>query len=154
MDEYIKYLQKIGENTDEVIGEAVYAMANVVADNIKSAIEALPVGATEAQNIQAWKKGEKSKLTKEEKQGLIEGFGISPMQNDNGFVNVKLGFDGYNAVKTKKYPKGHPNVLVARITESGSSFRDKDPFIRTSVSKSKNEALSEGQKAIDEKLKD
>lgn len=152
MDEYIAYLQKIGKNTDSMIGEAVYAMADVVANAIRSNIQSLPTNTTEEDNIKAYKSGEKSRLTEKEKDGLLDGFGISPMKNEMGFVNVKLGFDGYNSVKTNKYPNGQPNTLIARITESGSQYRDKTPFVRTAIAKTKEPAIQAAQIVIDKKL--
>lgn len=151
LDSYISYLQKIDAVTDEVIGEAVYEMAKVVADSVRASIQALPTVSNEA-NIATYKKGY-SRLSDKEKQGLLDGFGVSPMQDDNGFVNVKLGFDGYNSVKTKKYPKGQPNALIARVTESGSSYREKTPFIRPAVKAARKPAEKAGQAKIDEKIK-
>lgn len=150
LDSYISYLQKIDLVTDEVIGEAVYEMAKVVADKVRSSIQALPTVSNEA-NIATYKKGY-SRLSDEEKQGLLDGFGVSSMQDDGGYINVKLGFDGYNGVKTKKYPKGQPNALIARVTESGSSYREKTPFIRPAVNASKKQAEQAGQMKIDEKI--
>ena len=150
LDSYISYLQKIDAVTDEAIGEAVYEMAKVVADSVRSGIQALPTVSNRA-NIATYKKGY-SRLSDEEKQGLLDGFGVSPMQDDGGYINVKLGFDGYNSVKTKKYPKGQPNALIARVTESGSSYREKTPFIRPAVNASKKQAEQAGQMKIDEKI--
>lgn len=150
LDSYISYLQKIDAVTDEAIGEAVYEMAKVVADRVRSGIQALPTVSNRA-NIATYKKGY-SRLSDKEKQGLLDGFGVSPMQDDNGYFNVKLGFDGYNSVKTKKYPQGQPNALIARVTESGSSYREKTPFIRPAVNASKKQAEQAGQMKIDEKI--
>lgn len=150
LNSYIEYLQKINAVTDEVVGEAVYEMAKVVADSVRSGIQALPT-VSNAANIATYKKGY-SRLSDEEKQGLLDGFGVSPMQDDGGYINVKLGFDGYNGVKTKKYPKGQPNALIARVTESGSSYREKTPFIRPAVNASKKQAEQAGQMKIDEKI--
>lgn len=150
LDSYISYLKKIDAVTDEAIGEAVYEMAKVVADSVRSGIQALPTVSNQA-NIATYKKGY-SRLSDEEKQGLLDGFGVSPMQDDGGYINVKLGFDGYNSVKTKKYPQGQPNALIARVTESGSSYREKTPFIRPAVNASKKQAERAGQMKIDEKI--
>lgn len=148
-DQYAAYLQRIGKNTPEIIGAGVYAMADVVADQMRKNIKQLPAVKNEA-NIATYRKGY-SKLSEPEKEGLLEGFGISKLQNDDGFINVKLGFDGYNSVKTKKYPKGQPNALIAQITDSGSSYREKTPFVDDAVKKSKKAALQKGRAAIDEK---
>ena len=150
LDSYISYLQKIDAVTDEAIGEAVYEMAKVVADKVRSSIQALPTVSNEA-NIATYKKGY-SRLSDKEKQGLLDGFGISPLQEDSGFVNVKLGFDGYNSVKTKKYPQGQPNALIARVTESGSSYREKTPFMRPAVNASKKPAEAAGRAKFDERI--
>lgn len=150
LNSYIEYLQKINAATDEVIGEAVYEMAKVVADSVRASIQALPTVSNEA-NIATYKKGY-SRLSDKEKQGLLDGFGISPLQEDSGFVNVKLGFDGYNGVKTKKYPQGQPNALIARVTESGSSYREKTPFMRPAVNASKKQAEAAGRAKFDERI--
>lgn len=151
LDNYIAYLQSINAVTDEMIGEAVYDMAKVVADKVRANIEALPAVSNEA-NIATYREGY-SRLSEPEKQGLLDGFGVSPLQDDSGYRNVKLGFDGYNSVKTKKYPQGHPNALIARVTESGSSYREKTPFIRPAVNAARKPAEKAGQAKIDEKIK-
>ena len=152
MDEYASYLQKIGKNTREILGAGVYAMADVVADAVRKNIESLPAK-PDIEGIMAYCQKRKARITVSEKRGLEEGFGVSSMQDDRGYLNVKLGFDGYNSVKTKKYPKGQPNVLIARAVESGSSVREKTPFIRPALRQVQNEALQKGQEAIEEKIK-
>ena len=151
LSNYIAYLQSIEAVTDEMIGEAVYDMAKVVADKVRANIEALPAVSNEA-NIATYREGY-SRLSEPEKQGLLDGFGVSPLQDDSGYRNVKLGFDGYNSVKTKKYPQGQPNALIARVTESGSSYREKTPFIRPAVNAARKPAEKAGQAKIDEKIK-
>ena len=150
MSEYIAYLQSIANVTDEAIGAGVYVMAEVVADRVRANIQVLPTVSNEA-NIATYRQGY-SRLSDPEKQGLLDGFGVSPMQDDGGYKNVKLGFDGYSSVKTKKYPNGQPNVLIARVTESGSSYRQKTPFVRPAVNASRKEALEKGREAVDRVL--
>lgn len=150
LDNYIAYLQKINLLSSDMVGEAVYDMAKVVADKVRANIEELPA-VSNAANIATYKQGF-SRLSEPEKQGLLEGFGVSPMQNDDGYVNVKLGFDGYNSVKTKKYPNGQPNALIARVTNSGSSYRQKTRFVDKAVSATRKQAEEAGQAKIDEKI--
>lgn len=133
IDNYIKQLNKLQQSAkDGVIGKAVYAGADVVANSVRAAIQSLPEG----------KEGDSSIgiVTPAQKRGLLEGFGISRMRDDNGFVNVKLGFDGYNSVKTKKYPNGQPNALIARAVNSGTSFRKKTRFVDKAVNSAKKAA--------------
>lgn len=151
LEEYAQYLQRIGANTPEICGKAVYAMADVVADQVRENITKLPT-VTEAEALAAYRSKEMTELTSAQKKGLEEGFGISTMQNDNGYYNVKLGFDGYNKVKTRKYPQGQPNVMIARAVESGNSVRKKNPFIRRAVNSAKKLAVEKGKQAADEEI--
>lgn len=152
MKEYAEYLQRIGANTKEICGAGVYAMAEVVTDKIRANLDALPT-VEESEALAAYREQRKTSLTSAQKKGLQEGLGVSPMENDNGYWNVKVGFDGYNKVKTRKYPNGQPNALIARATESGSSVREKTPFVRTAVASATKPAIQAGQRAIDEEIK-
>ena len=89
-------------------------------------------------------------VTAPQKAGLIDGMGISPMQDDGGYLNVKIGFDGYNATKTEEYPQGQPNQLVARGVESGTSWKEKKPFIRPAINASKSRAAAEMALILDQ----
>ena len=151
LDNYIAYLQRMNLLTEEIIGEAVYDMAKVVADSVRANIEALPT-VSNAANIATYRQG-LSRLSDPEKQGLLDGFGVSAMQNEGGYLNVKLGFDGYNSVKTKKYPQGQPNALIARVTNSGSSYRQKTRFLDKAVAATQKQAETAAQAKIDEKIK-
>lgn len=152
LDNYIAYLQQLNFLTDEIIGEAVYEMAKVVADKVRSNIEALPAAPKGKTTYYVTETRIMSELSEAQKQGLLDGFGVSPIQNDDGYVNVKLGFDGYNSVKTKKYPNGQPNALIARVTNSGSSYRQKTRFVDKAVSSTRKQAKEAGQAKIDEKI--
>lgn len=133
IDNYIKQLNKLQAATrDGVIGKAVYAGADVVANSVRSAIQSLPEGREGDSSIGI--------VTPAQKRGLLDGFGISRMRDDGGFVNVKLGFDGYNSVKTKKYPNGQPNALIARAVNSGTTFRKKTKFVDKAVDSAKKAA--------------
>lgn len=151
LEEYARYLQKIGANTPEICGKVVYAMADIVADQVRENITKLPT-VTEAEALGAYRANETTDLTKAQKKGLEDGFGISPMQNDNGYYNVKLGFDGYNKVKTRKYPQGQPNAMIARAVESGSSVRKKNPFVRRAVNATQKQAVEKGKQVADEEI--
>ena len=79
-------------------------------------------------------------VTKEQAQGLKGGLGVAVMEYKGKAWNTKIGFDGYNSVKTEKYPNGQPNALIARSVESGSLVRNKTPFIAPAVEKIKKTA--------------
>lgn len=147
MEEYEAKLSKVFADTEMVGGKAVHEAAGLVADEIRKNIQELP----ERKGF-ASPSAPAEGVTKSGKKGLLEGFGISPMQNENGYLHVKLGFDGYNGTKTKKYPSGQPNQLVARGTESGTSWLKKTPFIRPAVNRTKKAAVKAMQNVIDEEI--
>lgn len=149
-----EYAQQLGQLAEDkrLFGKAVYAMADIVADNVRANIDALHAE-PDMEVIRAWKEGRKANLTVSEKKALQDGFGISAMQKTDGYYNVKLGFDGYDKVRTRKHPNGRPIAMIARAVESGSSVREKAPFIRPAVNKSKKQAIEACQNVIDEEMK-
>ena len=125
--EYERMLSSLEKGTTEIAGKAVYAGADIVADGIKQNIKGLP---------------QKTGVTK---RGLERGFGIAPLRVDDGFINVKLGFDGYNE-------NGVPNVLMARVFESGTIKVPKRPFVRSAINATRNQAEAKMAEVIDEEI--
>lgn len=145
LEEYELRLSRLGKDTERIAGAAIYAGAAIVADEIKKGIESLPVVRGYGSPDNPLPGG----VTSAQKQGLRDGMGISTMQNKSGYLNVKIGFDGYNATKTQKYPQGQPNQLVARGVESGTSWKQKNPFVRTSVTRAKKTAEEKMASVLD-----
>ena len=148
LNDYELMISKLSKGVDDIAGKAIYAGAGIVADAIKENIKALPI----VRGYGTEKDPLPGGVTAPQKAGLIDGLGISPMQNDAGFLNVKIGFDGYNATKTEKYPKGQPNQLVARGVESGTSWKQKKPFIRPAINASKSRAEAEMARILDQEI--
>lgn len=140
---YISKLGNLATRSDDCIGKAIYAGANIVADAVKASIDTIPT-----------KKGRDTPgVTEPQRRGLKESMGIASLQNDNGYFNVKVGFDGYNSIKTKKYPKGQPNALIARSIERGTDFAPKKPFVDPAVRKCRKQAERAMEEAIDNEIK-
>ena len=137
IDQYVTKLQDLEFQADDMIGRAIYKGASIVADAIKANIQALPSSA----------------CTDTEKAGLSSSFGIASMKDENGYFNVKVGFDGYNDDVTKKYPKGKPNSMIARSIEGGTSFRPKHPFVGPAVRATKDKAEQAMAEEIDKNIK-
>lgn len=148
LEEYEKQLTKIYALSEECIGQAIHDGAGVVADAVRAKIEALPIDERRVKNGELL-----YGLSQAQKDGLLDGFGISRMQNDSGYINVKLGFAGYNSVVTKKYPQGQPNAMIARSVNSGTSFRQRIPFVDNAVREKKAECEEKMAKKFDEVLK-
>ena len=69
------------------------------------------------------------------------------------YRHVKLGFDGYNKQRTKKYPKGQPNSVIARSINSGSTWRKKNPFIDRATRSSKAACEDKMAQIIESEIK-
>ena len=143
IDEYLNDLKAL-ENS-HATGKAIYEGAKIVADAVRGGIQSLPV--------QEHSKGTMVRgVTSAQKKGLVEGFGISRLEEDGSYRNVKLGFDGYNETKTQKYPKGQPTAMVARFVESGNSYHQKTPFIGPAVNKTKSQAEQKMAQVVDKEI--
>jgi len=157
LDDFIQALDSLQEHTNEMVEEAIKPGAGCVADEVRSAIRSLPRLEREPRNFKGTKDTGKPKakhkpsgrlpagITDVEREGLLnaakkQGMGLAPIRNDDGFINTKLGFDGYNRHVTPSYPKGHPNVMVARSLEKGTSYRAPTPFIKPAANRTKAKA--------------
>lgn len=153
VDNYISELQKLYDDTEEIIGAAIYQGAAVVMKSVVSAIDGIQTdnrfGTPENKTI-----GPNSY----QKEGLRQSIGIAKLRKDSSFWNVKIGFDGYNGLKTKTWPQGQPNAMVARSVESGTSWMQKQPFMRKAESSSRvkcEQAMaSEIDKQISKRVKE
>lgn len=142
---YMNKINSFKSGSLDIIKGATAAGAKIVADTCKAELGGLPA-TSNGNAIQAWLHNEQTVLTTEQKAGLIGSMGLAPIRNDNGFINTKLGFDGYNTVKTKKWPNGQPNAMIARSVNSGSSVMAKNPFMQRVESGTKKRA----EKAMEE----
>lgn len=133
---------------DKICGAAIYKGGEIVTDTIRESIESLP---TDDRFVFGGTK--KSGPSEKQKKGLSESLGIAKIRNDDGFLNIKVGFSGYNSVKTERWPKGQPNLLVARAVERGTSFMSANPFIKKSVAKARKRAKEAMVKEADREIK-
>ena len=153
MEAYLSELRRVGEATKPVCKAAVYAGAKVVADAIKQEIRGLD-RVTDAEAMAAWHEKRPVKISVSQKIGLVNSMGITPMDDKYGVISAKVGFDGYNDVKTESWPQGQPNQLIARACESGSSAMLKQPFVRPVIKSVQGAALTEMEIAADKKMKE
>lgn len=162
VDKYIRKLEQFTDATDGMLKATIYPGAKVIADEIRNAIEELPEIKTNPRetkgsgtkrpkdNRKRSRHPKPAGVTKVEKEGLLDGLGIAGMRYDGSLLNAKIGMDGYNKHVTEKWPKGHPNAMIARSVESGTSFRQKTPFIMPTVRKNKARAENEMKREFDE----
>lgn len=148
LEEYELRLSSLRKYSQGICGRAIYQGAKIVADEVRKGIEGLPVIRGYGTQSDPLPGG----VTAAQKEGLLDGLGITPLAEKDGFYNVKIGFDGYNKTKTKQYPQGQPNQLVARGAESGTSWKGKSPFVRPAVTRAKPEAEKKMAEVLDEEI--
>lgn len=159
LDEYMAKLSALEKATDTIVAEVIHDGAEIVADAVRDGLELLPTSEHEGKDgIERPWFGTPGHLaigpSREQKQGLIDSFGITPVDTDSkGFINVHIGFDGYNSVKSAQWPQGQPNQMVARAVENGTSFMEANPVIKTSLSNARRTAKKAMEKAADQNIK-
>ena len=152
-EDYAEALKKLEFTAQggELLEKAAKAGAAPVADEIRRRLRNLPEDEYRRLNPGEVFTG----IPAGQKEDLLESLGVTPPQRDRkGFVNVKVGFDGYGSYPTKSYPNGLPNPLLAQAAESGSSVRKKTPFVRPAVQAKRKEAVAEMDKYIRQEIEE
>ena len=129
LDYLERQLTLLSKEATTVAARAVYAGAGVAADALRGAVEGLQ-RVPDVAAMGAWRKGVPSTLSVSQKNGLREGLGIAPFKFLSSSVNTKVGFSGYNSVRTRRWPNGQPNQVIAAVVNHGnSSTMQRQPFI-------------------------
>ena len=141
-DRFADSISELSSKATAIMKRATYEGAKIGLDDVRKAIEALPIEyyGPNATNVAG--------VLPVQKEGLLDGLGATEMKDENGKVFTVIGFDGYNGLKTKRFPQGQPNLLVARGICSGTSFRKRNDFI----SKIARQKLAEIQKTMAEQI--
>lgn len=132
LDKYVKQLETLSNQSEEMCKRAIFEGGNVVGDEMKRMITRIPVLPEKHGNEKVIRGASAKQI-----DGLVESMGLAPIQRYGRGLNTKVGFDGYNDVVTKKYPKGQPNMMIARAINAGTSFREKFPFVERAGKNSK-----------------
>ncbi|GFI71513.1 hypothetical protein IMSAG250_00718 [Clostridiales bacterium] len=144
IDLTISGYKKAEQKLQSYIKPSVYKGAAYMSEKIVSALEALPTqDRKDGSGLPPFmRKGKKaSGISTIQKQDIINGFGIAAFENKNGFINVKIGFDGYGSYRTNSFPQGIPNVLVVRSLEIGTDFLKKNSVVTQTVKANENKTI-------------
>lgn len=152
VQEFSTMLEQLSVKVDGLAKRAIFEGAKVVAEEVKSQIGSIP-----EDKFRRLKEGERFEYaTDAEKKGLLEGLGITKMEGDpiKGW-NAKIGFDGYaeGTLKTKPYPKGRPNAMLARALETGTTVNAKYPFMRRAVNRCRKTVVEAMDRQLNEDIR-
>lgn len=120
IDEYSKRIASLGASAEGICKYVVYDAAGIVIEAIKA-------------------------NTPVDSGDLRESVALAPFRNDNGFINTKIEWAGYDS-------NGTPNALKAAVLESGRSNKNKVPFIRPAVNSARKAAEASMAAALDREL--
>lgn len=149
LDALINTFDRLEGNTREIAHKGLYKAAGIVADEVKSGLQSLPIQEDPDGTPPTIKDGQRyTGITSKEKQSLIDGMGISPHRDNGNTISVAIGFSGTSQVKTKRFPGGVPNGALMRGIESGTSVRQKHPVIRPALNRVKATAAEAAKQEI------
>lgn len=132
--EYTKQLEQLGREAPRICNQALYEGAKVLADAVQAEIDTL------------------DKLDKRDRQGLHDGLGIARFWEQQGSTVTKIGWEGYNAWRTKRWPMGKPNALVARAQLRGTSWIHPNRFTARAVRKARERCVDAMRRRFDREL--
>lgn len=140
LDELLSFTNELSKSTDEILKIGMYDGVAIIADEVNRSIDGL--------KTQNGTSKEAKYINDAQKQGLKDGFGVARYRSDNGVWSTVIGFNGYNRMKSRKYPDGQPNQMIARCVESGTSYTLKQPFMRQALTRVRKKAVETMQKKV------
>lgn len=146
IDEFVNLCIFTDRQLANLIKRAIGKGGEVMGDAIGSVVRGLPVDDSSHHHSR------RTSITSRQKDGLVESYGIARVREKRWGWNVKIGFDGYNDIVTKRWPKGQPNAMVARSLNSGTSFLQKNPFMDTTVAANEAATVEAIEQEFDKRL--
>ena len=147
LTETMKMFEQLTIQTDDIMKDVVKAGSAVTTDTMRTEIKALKTSGEYAS-----KKGKRYPAPVDV-EGLLDSLGYTPVDEKGTIFNANVGFDGYNSHKTKKYPNGHANRMIANAINKGTSFLHAQPFINRTRKQAQDKCVNEMQKELDKAIK-
>jgi len=122
-DDFAIKLSRLDTDINEIAKKAIYEGAKIVADTMKVNLESV--------------------LSDEATGQLVEALGITPIGMMGNEWSAHIGFDGYDR-------DGVAFQLIARVLESGTSTRQKKPFVRKTMNQTKTKVAAVMQAVVEE----
>ena len=119
-------LSRLDTDINDIAKKAIYAGAKIVADAMKVNLESV--------------------LSDEATGQLVESLGITPIGMMGSEWSAHIGFDGYDTHHVAFQ-------LIARVLESGTSTRQKKPFVRKTMNQTKTKVAAAMQAVVEEEYK-
>lgn len=131
MEAYLRSFDKIASEVPRIESQALFDGAGLLADAVGQEID----GLTELNQIQ--------------RRDLRKGMGIAGFWSENGATVTKIGFEGYNSIKTRRWPNGQPNAMIARSLIRGTSWMRANRFTARAAKKARETCIKAMQERVD-----
>ncbi len=136
MEELLRQMDQLPQKAAGVAAEALYEGAGVVADSVSRAVHGIATEPFKYANG-----GRKRKASPEEKAILINAKkGVAKFRKTGVSVQTSVGMQ--NSGYAELNGKTKPIPLIANSINSGTSFMQKQPFMRKAFSQSKGAATA------------
>lgn len=134
IDEYRKELDGILKHAPKMINASLYEGAKILANEVQEEINGL------------------KELTPEARAGLHEGLGVARFWHEGDGTVTKIGFEGYNTKRTKRWPKGQPNAMIARSLIRGTSWQRANRFTNRAAKRARQKCVEAMKDRFDAEL--
>lgn len=146
MNELIKELDKLPEVAEKIAAEALYEGAGVMADAVSHAVNSIATAPFKYATG-----GKKRRPSPEEKAILVNAKkGVAKFKKNGVSIKTSVGMQnsGYADLNGKR----KPIPLIANSINSGTSFMNKQPFLRKTFSQKKGAATAAIESGIKNRL--
>ena len=135
-DELLRKMDKLPEKAAKIAAEALYEGAGVMADAVSQAVKGI---ATEEFRYAT---GGRKRMPSPEEKAIVAGakHGVAKFRNDGTKIQTSIGYQraGYAMLKGKR----KPIPLIANSINHGTSFMQKQPFMRKAISQNQGAAIA------------
>lgn len=146
--EYSQKLKKLEDSArEQLLGPAIYDGTAALMAEIREQMERVPT------DERFGSENDPARGPRRHTMAVIkENLGVARLRDDNGFLNVKIGWDGYSDIQTKRWPNGQPIPMLAAAVCRGTSFMEGHDFLKKSVNSKKNAVLKTMQTTMDKHI--
>lgn len=146
-EEIEKKLDKLGAKASAVVSEALYEGAAIMADELTKSVSEIKTAPFRGKA----KPGE-TRLPSPEEKYIVEhaSKGVAKFTKDSDSVQTSIGYSnsGYAVLNGRTVPV----PVIANSINSGTSFMEKQPFIRKAQNASKEKATGKIKEIIEQKM--
>lgn len=149
MDELDRMLRALGEKAEGIASGALYEGAGIMADEMEKDAESIRTAPFQ------YAANGKTRLPSPEEKAVVNGagkIGIAKFRKEDGDVNTSVGYgtSGYAEMAGKTVPI----PLIAASINSGTSFMQRQPFVRKASNRGGKRAMETITETIEKKFEE